>query len=98
MMTHIKTDRYIKTCGGRIMIDENGHELICFNSLDSLIAEISKDACAELRKALEQAQKRIAELEAALHQINAMNDSPARFNKELQDVLDAVIDTSDHKF
>ena len=56
-MTHIKTDRYIKTCGGRIMIDENGRELICFNSLDSLIAEISKDACAELRTALEQAQQ-----------------------------------------
>lgn len=42
--------------------------------------------------------KRIAALEAALHQINAHNDSPARFNKEIQDVLNSVIDTSDVKF
>lgn len=85
MMTHIKTDRYIKTCGGRIMIDENGHELICFNSLDSLIAEISKDACAELRKALEQAQKRIAELEAQTPaQQENKCDSCGSYKTELQ--------------
>jgi hypothetical protein len=43
--------------------------------------------------------KRVAlAYEAALHQINALNDSPARFNKEIQDVLNSVIDTSDIKF
>lgn len=41
---------------------------------------------------------RIAELEAALRKINALIDSPARFNPEVQAVLDAVIDTSDVKF
>lgn len=35
---------------------------------------------------------------AALHRINALNDRPARFNKEIQDVLDSVIDTSDIRF
>ena len=39
--------------------------------------------------------KRIAELEAALRKINALIDSPARFNAEVQAVLDSVIDTSD---
>jgi cell fate (sporulation/competence/biofilm development) regulator YmcA (YheA/YmcA/DUF963 family) len=43
-------------------------------------------------------EQRIAELEAALRKINALIDSPARFNKEVQDVLDSVIDTSDTKF
>jgi uncharacterized protein YbaP (TraB family) len=42
--------------------------------------------------------KRIEELESALHKINALNDTPARFNSEIQDVLNSVIDTSDHKF
>lgn len=42
--------------------------------------------------------ERVVKLEAALHQINALNDSPARFNKEIQDVLNSVIDTSDVKF
>lgn len=42
--------------------------------------------------------RRIAELEAALRKINALIDSPARFNKEVQAVLDSVIDTSDTKF
>lgn len=42
--------------------------------------------------------KRIAELEAALRKINALIDSPARFNAEVQAVLDSVIDTSDTKF
>ena len=41
---------------------------------------------------------RIAELEAALRKINALNDSPARFDCEIQAVLNAVIDTSDVKF
>ena len=41
---------------------------------------------------------RIAELEAALRKINALIDSPARFNPEVQAVLDSVIDTSDTKF
>lgn len=41
---------------------------------------------------------RIAELEAALHKINALIDSPAKFNAEVQAVLDSVIDTSDVKF
>jgi len=41
---------------------------------------------------------RIAELEAALHKINALIDSPARFNAEVQAVLDSVIDTADTKF
>lgn len=41
---------------------------------------------------------RIAELEAALRKINALIDSPARFNAEIQAVLDSVIDTSDTKF
>lgn len=45
-----------------------------------------------------EAASRIEVLEAALHAINALNDSPARFNGEIQDVLNAVIDTSDHKF
>lgn len=44
------------------------------------------------------AQRRIADLELALRRVNSLNDNPARFNKEIQDVLDAVIDTSDHKF
>lgn len=42
--------------------------------------------------------KRIAELEAALRKINSLIDSPARFNSEVQAVLDSVIDTSDTKF
>lgn len=46
--------------------------------------------------------KRIAELEAALHKINALIDSPSRFNADVQAVLDSVIDsvidTSDVKF
>lgn len=41
---------------------------------------------------------RIAELEAALRKINALIDSPARYNAEVQAVLDSVIDTSDVKF
>lgn len=41
---------------------------------------------------------RIAELEAALRKINALIDSPARFNAEIRAVLDSVIDTSDVKF
>jgi hypothetical protein len=45
-----------------------------------------------------EAAARIEALEDALHLINALIDSPARFNKEVQDVLDSVIDTSDHKF
>ena len=45
-----------------------------------------------------EAADRIEALEAALHKINALIDSPARFNKEVQDVLDSVIDTSDTKF
>lgn len=40
---------------------------------------------------------RIADLEAALCKINALIDSPARFNAEVQAVLDSVIDTSDVK-
>ena len=42
--------------------------------------------------------RRIAELEDALCKINALIDSPARFNAEVQAVLDSVIDTSDVKF
>ena len=60
-----------------------------------------QDVMAALRQAneiLKERNKRIAELEAALHQINALIDSPARFNKEVQDVLDSVVDTSDVKF
>jgi hypothetical protein len=45
-----------------------------------------------------EAAARIEALEAALHRINALIDSPARFNKEVQDVLDGVIDTPDVKF
>lgn len=41
---------------------------------------------------------RISELEAALRRINAINDHPGRFSREIQDVLDSVIDTSDAKF
>lgn len=43
-------------------------------------------------------EKRIAQLEAALRHINAINDHPGGFNREIQDVLDTVIDTSDVKF
>lgn len=45
-----------------------------------------------------EAASRIEALEAALRRINGLNDSPARFNKEIQDVLDSVIDTSDVRF
>ncbi len=45
-----------------------------------------------------EAAARIEALEAALREINSLIDSPARFNKEVQDVLDSVIDTSDVKF
>jgi hypothetical protein len=41
------------------------------------------------------AAARIAELEAALRKINELIDSPARWNGDIQDVLDSVIDTSD---
>lgn len=41
---------------------------------------------------------RITELEAALRKINALIDSPARYNADVQAVLDSVIDTSDVKF
>ncbi len=44
------------------------------------------------------ADKRIADLEAALRRINSLIDSPARFNADVQAVLDSVIDTSDKKF
>lgn len=37
-------------------------------------------------------------LRDALYHINSINDHPGRFNKEIQDVLDSVIDTSDVKF
>jgi hypothetical protein len=47
---------------------------------------------------LSAARARIAELEAALHKINALIDSPACFNANVQAVLDSVIDTSDTKF
>lgn len=53
------------------------------------LAPESECACAKSRN---------AELEAALHKINALIDSPARFNKEVQAVLDSVINTSDVKF
>ena len=43
-------------------------------------------------------KSRIKELEAALRKINALNDHPGRFNSEIQDVLNGVIDTSDIKF
>lgn len=45
-----------------------------------------------------EAAARIEALEAALRKINALIDSPARFNAEVQAVLDSVIDTSDTKF
>lgn len=45
-----------------------------------------------------EAAERIAELEAALRKINDLIDSPSRFNADVQDVLDSVIDTSDTKF
>ena len=60
--------------------------------------QASLDEDSRRMTALLEANKRIAELEAALHQMNALNDSPARFNKEIQDVLNSVIDTSDIKF
>ena len=43
-------------------------------------------------------EARVAELETALRKINALIDSPAKFNAEVQAVLDNVIDTSDVKF
>jgi hypothetical protein len=45
-----------------------------------------------------EAAARIEALERALHRINQVNDSPMRFNKEIQDALDTVIDTSDVRF
>lgn len=47
---------------------------------------------------LDRQTARIAELEAALRKINALIDSPSRFNADVQAVLDSVIDTSDVKF
>ena len=67
---------------------------------DPLAVEL-RVAQAERRRAqeaCEQMGRRIAELEAALRKINALIDSPARFNQDVQAVLDSVIDTSDHKF
>lgn len=66
----------------------------------TLAAKLCEKAAEERqrRKELFFARQRIAALEAALHKINAINDNPARFSKEIQDVLDSVIDTSDHKF
>lgn len=52
----------------------------------------------DMLKRREQNAERIAALEAALHAINRINDHPGRFSKEIQDVLDSVIDTSDVKF
>ena len=52
----------------------------------------------EIGKACGDASLRIAELEAALRKINALIDSPARFNADVQAVLDSVIDTSDIRF
>ena len=43
------------------------------------------------------AAARIAELEASLGKINALIDSPSRFNADVQAVLDSVIDPSDTK-
>jgi hypothetical protein len=45
-----------------------------------------------------EAAARIEALERALHRINQVNDSPRRVNKEIQDALDTVIDTSDVRF
>lgn len=57
-----------------------------------------RDQLTALPEGMERAADRIAELEAALRKINALIDSPARFNPEVQAVLDSVIDTSDTKF
>lgn len=55
--------------------------------------------CADaIAQRLDPKDARISELEAALHRINALNDSPARFNSDIQEVLNAVIDTSDTVF
>jgi uncharacterized protein (DUF1778 family) len=59
--------------------------------------DMKRAAMADAKKVCDQAA-RIAELEAALRKINALIDSPARFNSEVQAVLDSVIDTSDVKF
>lgn len=45
-----------------------------------------------------EAAARIEALEAALHRINSLIDSPAHFNGDIQAVLDGVIDTSDTNF
>lgn len=45
-----------------------------------------------------EAADRIDALEAALHKVNTLIDSPSRFNAEVQAVLDSVIDTSDTQF
>ncbi len=45
-----------------------------------------------------EAADRIEALEAALRRINVLIDSPAKFNVDIQSVLDSVIDTSDVKF
>ena len=52
------------------------------------------DSVADQTLELSAARARIGELEAALHKINALIDSPAC----VQAVLDSVIDTSDTKF
>ena len=44
------------------------------------------------------AKAEIERLQAALHKINRLIDSPNTFNQEIQDVLDSVIDTSDTRF
>lgn len=46
----------------------------------------------------ERLRSRVAQLEAALHKINALIDNPNDFNQAIQDVLDSVIDTSDTRF
>ena len=47
---------------------------------------------------LEAIAARLMALEEALRRINALIDSPARFNADIQAVLNSVIDTSDTKF
>ena len=59
---------------------------------------MAEEFCGKCYNAAGRLEARIAELEDALRKINALNDSPARFNGEIQDVLNSVIDTSDHKF
>lgn len=77
------------------------HQLARFHrehGLSYVHPKFGEQTMATMVAEIEEAAERIAHLETALRKINSLIDSPARFNAEVQAVLDSVIDTSDVKF